>query len=77
MIAHYTNEDALTVKKLLGYERIENTMKYIDTIDFKNDDSKVATATSDERHRIFQKYDGRKISEACISYYRRPKRLSK
>lgn len=29
MIAHYTNGNVLTVKKLLGHKRIENTMKHI------------------------------------------------
>jgi hypothetical protein len=29
MIAHYTNGNVLTVKKLLGHKRVENSMKYI------------------------------------------------
>jgi len=38
----------LTVKKLLGRERVEGTMKYIDLIHFKDDESEVTTATTDE-----------------------------
>lgn len=57
-------------------------MKYIGMIAFKNDDFEVDTTTSDEdigKLDIagFQKYDGRKIGEAYISCYRRPKRFSK
>jgi len=36
------------VKKLLGYKRIENTMKYIGMIHFKDDEFDVTTATTVE-----------------------------
>ena len=48
MIAHYTNGNVLTVKKLLGHKRIENTMKYIGIIDFKDYKFEVTTATTIE-----------------------------
>jgi len=80
MIAHYTNGNVLEVKKQLRHKRIENTMKYINMIIFKDDEFDVATATSDEDIKKlgsagFQKYDERKIGELCISYYRKPKRF--
>lgn len=48
MIAHYTNGNVLTVKRLLGDKRIENTMKYTSMIHFKDDKFEVTTATSIE-----------------------------
>ena len=82
MIAHYTNGNVLTVKRLLGHKRIENTMKYISMIHFKDDEFETATATTDEEIKKlgaagFMKYDERKLGETCISYYRKPKRFSK
>jgi len=70
------------VKKWLGHKRIENTMKYIGTIHFRDDEFEVITATTDEEIKKagaagFVKFDERKIGETVISYYRRPKRFSK
>jgi hypothetical protein len=81
MLAYYLNGNVLKVQKLLGHKRIENTMKYIDMINIKDDEFEVAVATNDEEIRKlgvagFQKYDERKINETCISYYRRPKRFA-
>lgn len=82
MLAYYTNGNVLTVKKLLGHKRIENTMKYINfTPGFRDDEFEIATATTDEEIKKigasgFIKYDERKIGETAISYYRRPKRFS-
>jgi integrase len=82
MLAYYTNGNILTVKNRLGHKRVENTMKYIGAIDFKDDEFEVATATTDEEIKKlgasgFVKYDERRIGETVISYYRRPKRFSK
>lgn len=53
MIAHYTNGNVLTVQKLLGHKNIENTMKYIGMINFKDDEFEVTTATTvDEAKQI-------------------------
>jgi hypothetical protein len=81
-MAHYTNGNVLTVKKLLGHQRVENTMKYIGMIQFKDEEFEVATATTDEEIRKlgvagYVKYDERRIGENCISYYRKPKRFQK
>ena len=82
MLAHYTNGNVLTVQKMLGHKRIENTVKYIGMIDFKNEDFEVATAATDEEVKRmgtggWTKYDERKLGEMTISYYHRPKRFSK
>jgi len=46
MIAHYTDKKVITVEKLLGHKRIENTMKYIGLVHFKDDEFEVTTATT-------------------------------
>jgi len=46
MIAHYTNGNILTVKKILGRKNIQNTMKYIGMIHFKDDKFDVTTTTT-------------------------------
>jgi integrase len=82
MLVYYTNGNLLTVKRLLGHKRIENTMKYIGLIpNFKEGEFEVVTATTDEEIKKiggagFSKFDERKIGETVISYYRRPKRFS-
>ena len=38
--------NVLTVEKLLGHKRIENTMKYISMVHFKGNDFEVATVTT-------------------------------
>jgi integrase len=49
MLAHYTNGNLLTVKRLLGHKRIENTMKYVSMINnFQDNEFEIATATTDE-----------------------------
>ena len=51
MIAHYTNGNTLTVKRLLGLKRLENVMKYIGLIDFKDDQFEPASATTIEEEK--------------------------
>ncbi len=81
MLAHY-DVNLLTIKKLLGHKRIENTMKYINmTGNFGTSEFEIATATTDEEIKKigasgFTKYDERRIGDTVISYYRRPKRFS-
>ena len=74
MLAYYTNGNILTIKKLLGHRRIENTIKYIGRIQFKDDRFDIATATSeDEIKHIdanrYEKYD----EHNGIHFYRKPK----
>ena len=51
MLAHYTNGNVLTIKKMLRHKSIQNTMKYIHTIDFKDEDFEETTATTPEEIR--------------------------
>jgi integrase len=78
MIAHYTNGNVLTVKKLLGHKRIENTMKYIGMIHFKDDQFEVATATTiEEAKQILSAGFDYVTEKNGIMLFRRPKRFSK
>jgi hypothetical protein len=78
MIAHYTNGNVLTVKKLLGHKRIENSMKYIGMIDFKDDQFEVATATTvDEAKKILTAGFDYVTEKSGIMLFRRPARFSK
>jgi len=82
MIAHHTNGNVLTVKKLLGHKRIENSMKYIGMINFKNDDYEETTATTPEEIRQlgktgWVKYDEITFNGVQMHFYRKPKRFGK
>jgi integrase len=81
MIAHYTNGNVLTVKKLLRHKRVENTMKYISMIHFENDDFEVATASTPEEVKQlgmagWAKYDEMSLNGTQIHFYKKPKRFS-
>jgi len=81
MIAHYTNGNVLTVKKLLRHKRVENTMKYIQMIHFDDKDFEVATATTPEEVRQlgisgWVKYDEMTLNGVQMHFYKKPKRFS-
>ena len=76
MIAHYTNGNVLTVKKLLGHKRIENTMKYISMIHFKDDQFEVTTATTiEEAKQVLSAGFDYITQKDSIMLFRRPKRF--
>lgn len=78
MIAHYTNGNVLTVKKLLGHKRVENTMKYIGMIHFKDNEFEVATATTvDEAKQVLSAGFDYVTENNGIMLFRRPKRFSR
>jgi hypothetical protein len=78
MIAHYTNGNVLTGKKLLGHKRVENTMKYIGMINFKDNDFEVTTATTIEEAKTVLSAGFNFITKKNgIMLFRRSKRFSK
>jgi integrase/ribosomal protein L37AE/L43A len=78
MIAHYSNGNVLLVKKLLGHKRVENSMKYIGMIDFKDDEFEVTTATTiDEAKKVLSVGFDYVTEKNGIMLFRRPKRFSK
>ena len=46
--AYHHPRNILLVKKMLGHKNIQNTMKYTQLVNFKDDDYEVTTATTDE-----------------------------
>jgi integrase len=75
MLAHYTNGNVLTIQKALRHKRIQNTMKYIHTIPFRDEDFEVATATTDEEIKQLGRAGWTKYDEKHgISYYRKPRK---
>jgi integrase len=75
MLYHHTR-DILLVKKLLGHKKIENTMKYTQLVNFKDDDYEVTTASTEDEIKAlgkagFVKYD----EHNGIHFYRKPKRF--
>ena len=78
MIAHYSNGNVLLVKKLLGHKRVENSMKYIGMIDFKDDEFEVTTATSvEEAKQVLSAGFDYVTEKNGIMLFKRPKRFSK
>jgi hypothetical protein len=76
MLAHYTNGNVLTIKKMLRHKNIQNTMKYIHTIRLRDEDFEIATATTSEEIKQlgqsgFVKYDKMR----GIHFYRKPKKF--
>ena len=51
MLAHYTNGNVLTIKKMLRHKQVANTMKYIHTLQFKDEDFEETVATTPEEIR--------------------------
>jgi integrase len=81
MIAHHTNGNVLTVKKMLRHKNVLNTMKYIHTINFADSDFEETVATTPEEVRKlgkegWQKYDEMTVNGVVMYFYRKPKRFS-
>ena len=77
-LAHITGGNVLAVKKALRHKRVENTMKYIHRLEFKDPQNyDVATATTIEEIKELAKQGFTKFDEANgIHVYRRPKYTS-
>ncbi len=80
MLAHYTNGNVLTIKRMLRHKNVQNTMKYIHTIEFKDEDYEETTATTVEEIRTlgkagWLKYDEITLNGTQIHFYRKPKRF--
>jgi len=72
----FHNVNVLTIKKLLGHKRIENTMKYISMIHFKDDQFEVTTATTiEEAKQVLSAGFDYVTQKDSIMLFRRPKRF--
>jgi hypothetical protein len=80
MLAHVTNGNVLVIKQMLRHKNIQNTMKYIHTIVFKEEDCEKTVATTPEEIRQlgkagWQKYDEMAVNGTQMHFYRKPKRF--
>jgi integrase len=80
MLAHVTNGNVLVIKRLLRHKSIQNTMKYIRTIKFNEEDYEETVATTLEEIRQldkagWQKYDEMTVNGTQMHFYRKPKRF--
>jgi len=81
MLAHVTNGNVLTIKRILRHKSIQSTMKYIHTIEFKEEDYEETVASTLEEIRQlgkagWQKYDEMTVGGIQMHFYRRPKRFA-
>jgi len=77
MIAHYTNGNVLTVKKMLRHKDIRNSMKYIHMIHIKDDEFDIATGTTVEEIKQLAAAGFKKFDEINGTHiFRRPKRFN-
>jgi integrase len=78
MLAHYSNGNVLFVKKMLGHKRIENTMKYIGMIQFKEKEpfeTAVSTTIEEDRQLMANRFTF--VTERRgVKLWQRPKRFS-
>jgi hypothetical protein len=75
-----TNGNVLIIKRLLRHKSIQNTMKYIHTIEFKDEDYEETVATTPEEIRQlgkagWQKYDEINLNGIQVHFYCKPKRF--
>lgn len=80
MLAHYTKGNVLVIKKMLRHKSIQNMMKYIHTIEFKEEDFEETVATTPEEVRQlgkagWVKYDEMMVNGTQMHFYRKPKRF--
>jgi len=75
MIAHYTRGNVLADKRALGHKRVEDTMKYIHMIHFKDNELEAATAATVEEVKKLASVGFKKVDEIQeFHVFRRPKR---
>jgi hypothetical protein len=81
MIAWNTNGNVLLVKKLLRHKNVQNSMKYIGMIQFKDDQFETASATTVEDilklgSAGWIEYSVVKLNGSEIHCFKKPKRFS-
>jgi integrase len=73
---YFQTKNILLVKKLLGHKKIENTIKYTQLAQFKDDEYEETTAPTVEEARKLGKTGWIKYDEFNgIHFYRKPKRF--
>lgn len=76
----YSNENAVTIARLLRHKSWKSTQKYVHTIEFKEEDFEETTATTLDEIRAlgkaaWTKYDEANFNGVVYHFYRKPKRF--
>jgi integrase len=75
-MAYHQTRNILLVKKLLGHKKIENTMKYTQLIQFKDNEYEVTTATTIEEAKTVLAAGFEYVTEKNgVMLFRKPKRF--
>jgi integrase len=75
-MCYHQTRNILLVKKLLGHKKIENTMKYTQLIQFKDDDFEVTNATTvEEAKQILAAGFDYVTEKNGVMLFRKPKRF--
>jgi len=80
MLAYLTNGNVPVMARILRHKSWKSTQRYVYTIEFKEEDYEVTSATtSDEILALgkagWQKYDVTMFNSIQIHFYRKPKRF--
>jgi integrase len=80
MIAYYSNGNPLVIMRALRHKSFKSSLKYIHTINFKEEDFDIATATTPEEIQQlgkagWTKYDELTFGGVHMHFYRKPKRF--
>jgi integrase len=80
MVAELSNGNTLTIMRTLRHKSFKSSMRYIHTINFKEEDYETTSATTPEEilqlgKAGWQKYDETVLNGVHIHFYRKPKRF--
>ena len=80
MIAHRSNGNVLVIMRMLRHKSFKSSLKYIHTIEFKDEDYEVTVATTPEEILALGKAGWQKFDEATFNgvqmhFFRKPKRF--
>ena len=80
MLAYLTNGNVPVMARIMRHKSWKSTQKYVHTIEFKDEDYEVTSATTSEEILAlgkagWQKYDEAVFNGIHIHYYRKPKRF--
>ena len=80
LVAELSNGNTLTIMRVLRHKSFKSSMRYIHTINFKEEDYETTNATTPEEILAlgkagWQKYDEMTVAGVQIHFYRKPKRF--
>jgi len=79
-VAELSNGNTMTIMRVLRHKSFKSSMRYIHTINFKEEDYETTTATTPEEILAlgkagWSKYDENTVAGVQMHFYRKPKRF--